>query len=160
MVMETVELGPSIHRRVRNFRLLNAKKEWVSLDDVMGDRGVLIGFIGNIWHEASVRRILWMQHYLHKFTVLGTPATLLIQEHISTLRGFEISSPLPILFPMLADEDGAIHQAYSMDRHPGLLLVDNAHILREKWLMPSQRVWPKPKEIALAIHQLGNHEMP
>lgn len=157
MVVETVELGPAVHHRVQDFRLSNARKEWLSLDDVMGERGVLIGFIGNIWHEASVRRILWMQHYLHKFTALGTPATLLLQEHLSTLRGFEISSPLPISFPMLADENGDVHKAYSMDRHPGLLLVDRDYILRQKWLMPVQRVWPKPREIALAIHELHNH---
>lgn len=154
MVMETVELGPSLHQQVSDFHLLSAKQEHLSLNDVMGSHGVLLGFIGNIWHEASVRRILWMQHYLHKFTALGTPATLLLHEHISTLHGFEISSPLPILFPMLADEDGAVHKAYRMDRHPGLLLIDKNRILRQKWLMPSQRVWPKPREIALAVQDL------
>ncbi len=155
MVMETVELGPSIHHTVADFRLLNAKKQWVGLQDLMGDQGLLIGFIGNIWHPTSVRRILWMQHYFQKFIALGTPAVLLLHEHISTIYGFEISSPLPVPFPMLADEDGAVHHVYRMDRHPGLLLVDRDYILRQKWLMPSERVWPKPKEIALAIYELS-----
>jgi peroxiredoxin len=154
MVMETVELGPSIHQKVQDFQLLNAKKEWVGLSDLVGANGLLIGFIGNIWHPTSIRRILWMQHYLHKFDALGMPAVLLLHEHISTIYGFEISSPLPVQFPMLADEDGLVHHNYRMDRHPGLLLIDRDYILHQKWLMPSERVWPKPKEIALAIYAL------
>jgi hypothetical protein len=54
----------------------------------------------------------------------------------------------------LADIDGAVHQLYSMDRHPGLLLIDHNHILRDKWLMPDERVWPKLEEITRSVHSV------
>jgi hypothetical protein len=41
-----------------------------------------------------------------------------------------------------------------MDRHPGLLLIDHHHILRDKWLMPDERVWPKLEEITRSVHSV------
>ncbi len=159
MMMETMELGPLISQQVADFRLTDGNKNVHALNDLMGTNGLLIGFIGNIWHVTSVRRILWLQHHLHKFALMGTPVTLLIQEHVSTIYGFQMSSPLPVPFPMLADEDGSVHTQYQMERHPGLLLIDRNRILRHKWLMSPDRVWPKQAEIAAAIHDLERLRM-
>ncbi len=154
MAYETAELGPMLNNVVANFRLLDHKKSYYSLDDLTGQTGVLLGFIGDIWQPASVRRILWLQRHVHKFALMGTPTALLVRDYPHTLYGFHSSSPLPVPFPLLADSDGEIHKLYQMDKYPGLLLIDHMHILREKWLMPDDRVWPKLHEITNAITSL------
>jgi peroxiredoxin len=153
-MLETMELGPYLNQRVASFCLPDSRKKMQDLDNLMGKNGILLGFIGNIWHVTSVRRILWLQHHLHKFALMGTPVALLIQEHPNTIYGFQMSSPLPVPFPMLADEDGAVHKQYRMANHPGLLLVNREGILHHKWLMSPDRVWPKQNEIAIFIHSM------
>jgi peroxiredoxin len=150
----TMELGPSMGKPVSDFSLPNSEGELMTLDDLMGPAGVILGFIGDIWHATSVRRILWIQHNLHRFADLGTPIGLLVADHPSTLLGFKRSSPLPVPFPMLADASGAVHEAYRMDRHPGLLLIDCQRRLHHKWLMPNDRVWPKHREIMSVIQAM------
>lgn len=154
MIYETAELGPIVNFGVSDFHLLDHKQLGYSLDDLMGIAGVLLGFIGDIWQPASVRRILWLQRQVHKFSLMGAPMALIIRDYPHTLYGFHMSSPLPVPFPLLADPDGKVHLTYQMDRYPGMLLIDRNHVLREKWLMPDDRVWPKVQELAQAIHNL------
>lgn len=151
---ETFELGPMIDQYVPNFSLCDHEHVYYSLDELMGQNGMLLGFIGDIWHPISVRRVLWLQRHVQKFAVMGTPVALLIRDYPHTLYGFHMSSPLPVPFPLLADSDGHIHKQYCMDRHPGLLLIDREHRLREKWLMPDDRVWPKLQELSNAVHDM------
>ncbi|RMG70228.1 MAG: hypothetical protein D6711_17835 [Chloroflexi bacterium] len=148
---ETIELGLPIHSSVPGFKLLDHQQAQVTLEMIMGKRGALLAFIGGIWHQSSVRRIFWLQRHAYKFSMLETPVTLILRETISTLNGFHMSSPLPIPFPTLADEDGAVHHAYKMDRHPGVLLIDKHYILQEKWLMPTERVFPEVQEVLKTI---------
>ncbi|TVR22531.1 MAG: hypothetical protein EA396_05785 [Anaerolineaceae bacterium] len=152
--MKTIELGPAIGQKVTDFNLEDGKQQRFTLGGLIGDSGILLGFIGNIWHVASIRRILWLQHHLHRFTLMGVSVALLVEEHHNTLHSFLMSSPLPVPFPILADAEGKTHAQYHMHRHPGLLLVDNERILREKWLMSIDRVWPKQSEIAEAIQRV------
>jgi peroxiredoxin len=154
LMYETFELGPIVNNSVDDFTLPDHTRTRYSLKDMMGSTGAILGFIGDIWHPASVRRILWLQRHVQKFASMGAPITLIIREDPMTLEGFRLSSPLPVPFPLLADIDGAVHQLYSMDRHPGLLLIDHNHILRDKWLMPDERVWPKLEEITRSVHSV------
>ncbi len=154
-MFHTEELGPINLTTCTNFSLKNHKSVAYTLDDLMGANGVLLGFIGDIWNPTSVRRILWLQHHVGKFALMGTPVAVLVRDLSETLYGFEISSPLPVPFPLLADEAGDVHQMYRMNRHPGLLLIDRNYTLREKWLMPPDRVWPNMKELIGAVQQLN-----
>lgn len=154
MVIERFELGPELYAPAPDFVLPNYDREAVALAELMGDHGLLLGFIGDIWHAKSVRRILWLQHHVPKFAMMGVPSALLVRDEPGTLYGFHHSSPTPVPFPLLADEDGAVHQAYRMDRQPGLLLLDTAFTLQHMWLMPDERVWPRPNEIVRAIHDM------
>lgn len=151
----TEELGPLAYTLGENFSLSNHKDQSYTLDDLMGTNGVLLSFIGDIWHPTSVRRILWLQRHVGKFALMGTPVAVLVRDLTETLYGFEMSSPLPVPFPLLADEKGDVHRQYRMDRHPGLLLIDNQQMIREKWLMPPDRVWPSMKDLVNAIQQLA-----
>jgi alkyl hydroperoxide reductase subunit AhpC len=65
-----------------------------------------------------------------------------------------MSSPLPIPFPLLADVDAEVHQVYNMDQHPGLVLLDRKRLVRAKWLVPDERVWPKMQDLISAIDAL------
>lgn len=154
MFYPTMELGPLLGMQVSDFRLLDHCEQPHSLTDLMGSNGVMLGFVGDIWQPTSVRRILWLQRHVHKFAMMGTPVALLIRDHPTTLFGFHTSSPLPVPFPLLADTDGSVHRAYQMDRHPGLLLVDHGKLLRQKWLMPDDRVWPKINELTHAVQDI------
>jgi peroxiredoxin len=151
MLYETAELGPFVNTRAPDFALLDHKRQLYMLDDLMGESGVILGFIGDIWQPASVRRILWLQRHVNKFAVMGTPIALLVRDYPHTLNGFHSSSPLPVPFPLLADSDGQVHRTYTMDRNPGMLLIDRRHVLRKKWLMPNDRVWPRMQELVQAI---------
>ncbi|GAB4513610.1 MAG: hypothetical protein OHK0046_14500 [Anaerolineae bacterium] len=154
MSHETAELGPILNSIVADFHLLDHKKVEHSLPDLMGKTGLLLGFIGDIWQPASVRRILWLQRHVQKFAQEGTATALLVRDYPHTLYGFHSSSPLPVPFPLLADPAGDIHRLYRMDLHPGLLLIDSIGILREKWLVPDDRVWPKLHELMESIQSL------
>lgn len=157
MMYETTELGPIRNNVVANFNLLDHKNKKHNLNDLMGSTGLLLGFIGDIWQPTSVRRILWLQRHVHKFATLGAPVAVLVRDNPHTLYGFHTSSPLPVPFPLLADPDGSVHLRYQMDRHPGLLLIDRNQVLREKWLVPDDRVWPKFQELAHAVQVVQVH---
>jgi len=153
---ETVELGPSIGSMIDNFILPDHNNELKAISDLVGGSGLLLGFIGDIWQPTSVRRILWLQRHLHKFALMGTPIVLLVHDEPHTLYGFHSSSPLPVPFPLLADRDGSVHAQYTMDRHPGLLLLSPDLLVHEKWLVPDDRVWPKINELMQAVEHLQN----
>jgi len=154
MTFETAELGPQLNTPMMAFSLPDHANHCISLEHLMGKAGVLLGFIGDIWHPISVRRILWLQRHLSKFAEHGTPVALVVRDYPHTLDAFHTSSPLPVPFQLLADTDGGVHMHYQMDRHPGLLLIDRDLMLRQKWLMPDDRVWPKIHELLEATANL------
>lgn len=151
---DTLELGPVLNTTAPEFTLSDHTQQPHILSDLMGQNGLLLGFIGDIWQPASVRRILWLQRHVHKFSLMGTPVALMVRDYAHTLYGFQMSSPLPVPFPLLADVDGGVHELYRMARHPGLLLIDYKGIIRAKWLMPDDNVWPRVPELVQAVQQL------
>jgi len=152
--LETFELGPLLNVVAPDFALSNHEHRRQSLENLMGAKGVMLGFIGDIWLPTSVRRIFWLQRNATKFALSGAPAALLVRENAHTLYGFRMSSPLPVPFPLLADVNGDVHRLYNMAQHPGLVLLDRNRVVREKWLVPDERVWPKMQELVKAIDSL------
>jgi peroxiredoxin len=154
MFLETVESGLRLETRAQDFSLPDHNLDQYSLGDLIGRCGVLLGFIGDIWQPVSVRRILWLQRQVSKFAMMGTSIAVIVRDYPHILHGFHLSSPLPVPFPLLADADGAVHRAYGVDRYPGLLLIDYNAVLRHKWLMPNDRVWPRVAELAETVQRL------
>ncbi|MDX1990841.1 MAG: redoxin domain-containing protein [bacterium] len=146
--------GPALGTQLPNFCLPDHRKVGHSLNDLMGGVGLMLGFIGDVWQPTSVRRILWLQNQVHKFSMMGTPVALLVRDQPHTLYGFQMSSPMPVPFPVLADADGCVHSLYHMDRQPGLLLIDRNFVLRQKWVMTDERVWPKMQELIHAAQSI------
>jgi peroxiredoxin len=150
----TLELGPRLKSLAPEFSLLNHEHRESTLQDMMGEKGLLLGFTGDIWQPASVRRILWLQRHTSRFVRHGINVALLICDKPHMLYGFYMSSVMPLEFPLLADDERSVHTRFSMQRHAGLILIDSHGIIRDKWLVPDERVWPNVQELLDAFQQL------
>lgn len=143
----TLELGPSLNTAAPDFSVRNHSHQKVSLNEAMGEKGLLLGFVGDIWLPASVRRILWLQRHAGTFMRADVNLALVICDQPQTLYGFRVSSPLPLEFPLLADVDHAVHRLYNMDDLSGLVMLNSSRTIRHKWLVPDERVWPNVNEL-------------
>lgn len=149
--VQTMELGPHLTAIAPDFRVPDHTKRPHDLGDLMGERGLLLGFVGDIWQPASMRRILWLQRHAQTFIQRGMNVALLIHDDVYTVYGFYVSSPTTPDFPLLADKDAKVHALFNMARNPGLVILDSTRVIRHKWLMPDERVWPKISEL---LHML------
>lgn len=154
MIAQTIELGPYLNITAPDFRLYNHDNQQNSLADLMGEQGLLLGFTGSIWQPASIRRILWLQRHAARFKREGVNIALLICDKPHTLYGFYLSTVTPLSFPLLADVDREVHLRFRMDRFAGLVLVDHRHLIRDKWLVPDERVWPREQELVQSFNLL------
>ncbi len=150
----TLEMGPRLLTPAPEFALYNHEHRLLTREQVSGPRGLLLGFTGDTWQPASVRRILWLQRHAQRFQRLGVYIALLLCDKPHSLYGFYMSSASPLLFPLLADVDRRVHQIYSMDRYSGLVLIDAAGCIRDKWLVPDERVWPHAQELTQSFSAL------
>ncbi len=154
LLAKTLEMGPRLQTIAPDFTLLNHENEPTPLNQLFGERGLLLGFTGDIWEPASVRRILWLQRHYTQFFKKGIGSALLLCDKPHMLSGFTMSSVVPLGFPLLADIDHAIHELYNMQPHAGLVLIDSQFIMREKWIVPDERVWPRPVDLLNAMDAL------
>lgn len=151
---KTMELGPQLHIPAPDFAVLSHTNTLVSLENLLGERGLVLGFTGNIWEPASVRRILWFQRYYPQFARLNVSLALLLCNQPHQLYGYSMSSVVPLDFPLLADIHREVHMLYNMGRYAGLVVVDAAGMIRDKWLMPDERIWPKAPELMAVLEML------
>jgi peroxiredoxin len=142
----------SLYRPVPNFNLTDSAGRPFDLKAVMSTKGVLLGFLGDIWRPVSVHRIFGLQRSVRKFTALGWQVALVVRDQPVTLRNFHASSPLPIPFPLLADAEGKAHNAYAVER-PCLLLINHNGLLCAKWQMSPDVVLPETDAILDAMHR-------
>ena len=124
-----------------------------SLESVMGERGVVIGFIRNTWTPESIRRILFMQKYFRRFQAEGFNVCLIVADQPHTLHSFYLSSEVKVDVPLLADPDEHAHATYQMDT-PGLVVVDNNYQIRARWFVRPGHVWMRPKKIVDKLNAL------
>ncbi len=146
MAAETAEIGLQIGSTAPNFALLDHERQKRDLASIMGEKGVIIGFIKDIWQPASIRRILYMQKHHRKFHAQGYNIALIIADQPHTLYSFHLSSEVKVSLPLLADPDESAHCLFRMD-HSALVMIDNKQVVRAKWLIPAERVWLRPKEL-------------
>lgn len=146
-VIRTYELGPRLNWTAPNFTIRDHARQPHQLNNLVGNRGLILGFIGDLWQQASMQRIIWLQRHSHSFIRLGYTMALLVCDDPDTLYGFHVSSRVPPPFPMLSDMNGDIHATFNMSHYPGLVLLDQQRTVRHKWLVPDDRVWPKIQDI-------------
>jgi peroxiredoxin len=153
-MIKTMELGPHLNVPAPDFGVLSHTNHVMSLESLMGERGLGLGFSGDIWEPASVRRILWFQRYFPQFARLKVNLGLLLCNQPHQLYGYSMSSVTRLEFPLLADVNREVHALYNMERYAGLVVVDATGIIRDKWLMPDERVWPKAPELMAVLELL------
>ncbi len=153
-MIKTMELGPHLNVPAPDFGVLSHNSQMMSLEDLMGERGLVLGFSGDIWEPASVRRILWFQRHYPQFARLNVNLALLLCNQPHQLYGYSMSSKATLEFPLLADVSREVHTLYNMERYAGLVIVDAAGMIRDKWLMPDERVWPKAPELMAVLEML------
>ncbi len=146
-MINTVVFGPLLNTAAPAFTVLDHEHQRRSLDDLMGTAGLLLGFISDMWMPASVRRILWMQRHAGSFLRVNINPALVICDQPHTVSGYRASSQVPLEFPLLADIDSAVHQRFNMEALSGLVLLDSHRVIRRKWLVPDERVWPNINEL-------------
>jgi peroxiredoxin len=154
MRVTTLSMGPPLETYAPEFALRNHNNEPTQLGDLIGPRGLLLGFSGDTWDPASVRRILWLQRYHAPFEKQGVNLALVLCDQPHKLHGYSMSAVVPLTFPLLADENRDIHVLYNMERYAGLVLVDANWLLRDKWIVPDERVWPRIGDLLTSIEQL------
>ena len=150
----TLQMGPQLMTTAPDFSAFNHDNRLLSLGDLMGAHGLVLGFTSDIWEPASVRRVMWFQRHFTQFSRLDIQLALLICNESHVLNGFALSSAVPLDFPLLSDSDQAVHRQYNMEGHAGLLVLDNACVIRDKWIMPEERVWPKAPELMGVLEAL------
>jgi peroxiredoxin len=143
----TMELGPRLNAAAPYFIARDHCEQPHDINQLIGERGLILGFIGDIWQQASVQRIFWLERHAHSFIKAGFQVALLIRDEPHMLYGFYVSSQTPPEFPLLADVGGEIHYLFNMTAHPGMVLLDSTAVIRHKWLVPDDRVWPKISEM-------------
>jgi peroxiredoxin len=153
-MFNTLEIGPHLLTAAPDFYVGDHNQARHRLDDLMGAKGLILGFLVDIWLSASVRRIIWLQRHASTFIRAGFNVGLVVCDQPHMLYGYYISSPTPLEFPLLADVSGEVHRIYNMTHHPGLVLLDNQRVIRHKWLMPDERVWPKIQEMLEVLNDL------
>lgn len=133
----------SDHNRVRR-----------SLDTLMGPNGMLLGFIGDIWRPISINRILTMQKEASKLAAHGLSVAIVIRGRVNTLTNFIINTPVPVTLPLLADPDGMVQATYRTHMAPGLLLLDRRRVMRFRWLLTDELLWPMMDDVLKAASSL------
>ncbi|MAS36381.1 MAG: hypothetical protein CL610_20415 [Anaerolineaceae bacterium] len=153
-MISTKELGPRLGTPAANFCVLNHENHVTTLDDLMGERGLVLGFTSDIWEPASIRRVLWFQRHDVQFARMNVKLALVVCNEPHTLYGYSVASVEPVNFPLLADVRRDIHGAFNMEGYAGLVVIDRSYTMRDKWIMPAERVWPKPGELIQTLEAL------
>ena len=146
--------GPEVDAPAPEFSVYSHNRKQHTLRSLLGERGLLVGFTGGIWNLANIRRVLWLQRYANTLEMAGVNVALLDYDDLNTLYDFAISSPVKIAFPLLADEDGQIHDAYQLQGRTALLLVDRGRVVRNAWYVGTDHVWTTPMELVQAVQTL------
>jgi alkyl hydroperoxide reductase subunit AhpC len=150
----TMEFGPQLDQPAPEFTAQDHMRRPYHLNDLIGERGLVLGFIGDVWQQVSIQRIFWLDRHAHTFIKDGIKVALLIRDEPHMVYGFHASSSTQVEFPLLADARGDIHSRFNMSAHPGLVLIDGSGIVRQKWLVPDDRIWPKIGDMLDALHSI------
>lgn len=116
----------------REFVLNNHENISHRLSMLMGEKGILLGFTGDVWDLNCVRYALWMQRQSFKLASSGVNAALIIPNHSYELNGFFMSIPRGLNIPLLADPKFQAYGDFDMAM-PGFVLLNREGEVLNKW---------------------------
>src|SRR5690606_86846 len=105
-----------------NFELKNHENIPHRLDMLMGEKGILLGFTGDVWDVSCVRYVLWLQRQAFKLSTQGINCALIVPNQPYELNGFFMSIPRNIPFPLLADPMLDVYENIGMEKAGYMLL--------------------------------------
>ena len=143
-----------VDERAPDFSLPDHYDHLYSLALLLGHRGLLLGFLRDVWLPRSVHRVTWLQTHARQLTSWSIRLALVIANQPNTLHNFYTSSPVPPEFPLLADEALRVHGLYDMTQQAGLVLVDRHRVVRARWLMGDAPLWPPLDKLTSALKEL------
>lgn len=117
---------------------------------LMGASGLILGFVGDVWMPNNAQLLRWLQRLALPLRRDGIHTALVASNAPHILRSFYASSPVPPLFPLLADADRRVHRLYGMERLEGLFLIDPLRRVHARWLLGSDKT-PRPKQFLRAV---------
>ena len=119
---------------VPDFVLHNENNKPYRLYDLLEKGNLLLGFPGDIWELASIRRLLWSQREVRKLSLVNIQVAFVMPNEVTHLVNFHISTPLPVKFPLLADPDRRVHHLFNVT-YPTLMIIDRNYQLRRMWML-------------------------
>ena len=117
---------------IQNFALKDHEKTVQELEMMMGERGILLGFAGDVWDVSCVRYVLWLQRQNFKLSAQGINCAMIVPNQTYELNSFYHSIPRDISFPVLADSLGAVYDDFGMEEAGYVLLNRNGEVLK-RW---------------------------
>ena len=117
-----------------NFELQNHENVPYNFDMLKGERGILLGFTGDVWDVRCVRYVLWLQRQNFKLATQGVNCALIVPNQTYELNGFFMSIPRTISFPLLADPAKSLYDELSME-NPGYLLLNEDGDVKGRWYL-------------------------
>ena len=137
----------NFERMTPNFNIYDHAGTAQTLSGMMGENGVVLGFVGDIWNPVNIQRIIWLQKHAHSIHRSGYELALIARDKPSALYGYYVSSLTPPPFPLLSDLDGTIHRLFEMNDRAGMVVLDSTQVAHHKWEMPVDRIWPRLTDI-------------
>ena len=115
-----------------NFELKNHENIPYNFNMLKGERGILLGFTGDVWDVSCVRYVLWLQRQNFKLATQGLNCALIVPNQTYELNGFFMSIPRTISFPLLADPTQLLHNKVGMEK-PGYMLLNQYGDIKGRW---------------------------
>jgi peroxiredoxin len=130
-----------------DFKVQDHASKTQTLTNMMGENGVILGFIGEIWNPVNIQRIIWLQKHAHSIHRSGYKLALVTRDQPQMLYGYYVSCLTPPPFPLLTDVAGDVHSLFDMAGRSGMVVLDRMRVARHKWEMPADRIWPRLTDI-------------
>jgi len=135
---------------VLSLPIFDHQEQACTFEAIMGERGILPVFIGDIWAPGNQRAIRWVNRITRPLAHQGVNSALVTSNAAHTLKGFFTSSPLPLTVPLLADSDLKLRRLCAVERKNAILLIDPHGYIRAHWLIDGTRL-PRLKRVLQVI---------
>jgi len=130
----TEEYGLPVGAILPNFSAHNDENIVHQLNSLMGENGLLLAFVYGTWCATCIQALHSLTRYAPQLQKEGVNIAAVLIDEPKELYNFKISSPRPILFPLLADKDESIHNLYQADSAKVYMIVDRNFVLRHKFV--------------------------
>lgn len=130
----TQDYGLPIGAVLPDFSAYDDKNTLHSLQNLMGENGLLLSFVYGTWCATCVQTLHALGRYAPQLQREGIAMAVVLIDEPADIRTFKLSSPVPLNFPVLADKDETIHNLYKADSSKVYMVVDRNFTLHQKFI--------------------------